>query len=229
MEKMTNEETITVTGYGSVHVVPDVIRLELTIKGQHGTYNDAYDMAKNNNKKIANAMKMANLDVKLPKTTSLDISEHEIRQYDKFGNFTDYKREGYDLSQEVKIDIQVDNHLLGILLSSIGQMIPNTQITIGYTVKDPKPARLKMLERAVLDAKEKAAIMAGAANCELGRVKSIEYGQENIKVYAQARNIHSSDEALACNEESLDISPNDLSVSDKVKVIWFLKNNPPRS
>ena len=37
--------------------------------------------------------------------------------------------------------------------------------------------------------------------------------------------IHGADEALCCNEESLDITPEDLAVSDDVTVVWYLSNN----
>ena len=40
------ERTITVTGRGAIHVVPDVTRLEVRIDSHFKTYQDAYDQAK---------------------------------------------------------------------------------------------------------------------------------------------------------------------------------------
>ena len=54
-------------------------------------------------------------------------------------------------------------------------MLKQAEISIGYTVRDPRPSQLKMLERAVKDAKEKATIMAKACDCKLGLVKEIDY------------------------------------------------------
>ena len=82
-----------------------------------------------------------------------------------------------------------------------------------------------MLERAVKDAKEKAKIMVQTAGCELGPVTNIHYGYQEIHVYSEARNIHSNSEAMACDSNSLDISPDDLVMSDNVKVEWELKEN----
>ena len=79
-----------------------------------------------------------------------------------------------------------------------------------------------MLERAVKDATEKAKIMAEAAGCKLGSVLNIDYGFHEIHVYSEARNIHSNSEAMACDSSSLDISPDDLGISDNVKVEWEL-------
>ena len=38
-----------------------------------------------------------------------------------------------------------------------------------------------------------------------------------------ARNIHSNEEAMACNSSSLDITPDDLSMNDTVDVEWELE------
>jgi uncharacterized protein YggE len=84
--------------------------------------------------------------------------------------------------------------------------------------------KLKMLGRAVTDAKEKAEIMAKAAGCQLGAVASITYDDQDIHTYSQARNIHSNKEAMASTESSLDITPDDLVMSDTVNVEWYLVN-----
>ena len=43
-----NEATIQVTGTGSIHVVPDVTRLQISIRRVFPTYDKAYDCAKEN-------------------------------------------------------------------------------------------------------------------------------------------------------------------------------------
>ncbi|MDD6378917.1 MAG: SIMPL domain-containing protein [Prevotella sp.] len=40
------EEIITVTGKGNIHVVPDVIRMELSLVSLHDTYQEAYAQGK---------------------------------------------------------------------------------------------------------------------------------------------------------------------------------------
>ena len=79
-----------------------------------------------------------------------------------------------------------------------------------------------MLERAVKDAREKANIMAGALSCMLSEVSKINYSHEDIHIYSQARNIHSAAEAKASTAESLEITPDDLVISDDVTVEWVL-------
>lgn len=82
-----------------------------------------------------------------------------------------------------------------------------------------------MLERAVKDAKEKAEIMAKACGCKLGLVKSIDSSDQEPHIYSQARTLHKPDEAVCSTPESLDITPEDLSASDEVTVVWYLSND----
>ena len=215
--------TITVTGRGGVHIVPDVTRVKLSVKGLRQEYGDCYNLAKDNNQELTRIMQMLGLDPKLPKTTSLDIDQHTHSVYDKFGHYDHSEFDGYELNQQIKIDLGMDNELLGKLVQSIGALMTGVEIQIGYTVKDPRPAQMKMLERAVKDAKEKAEIMARAASCELADVKNITYAWREIEVYSQAREIHSSEEASVCCKEALDITPDDLAASDEVTVVWNLK------
>lgn len=200
-------------------------RVELTLQSIHETYEEAYAQAKSNTERTSQIMKEVALDVTLPKTIQLDIDKKTQNEYDKFGNFKSKKFIGFELDHKVRMDLGMDNVLLNNIIKRIGKMLKQAEISIGYTVRNPRPSQLKMLERAVKDAKEKATIMAKACDCKLGLVKEINYSVQELHVYSQARMIHRADEAMYCNEESLDITPDDLAVSDKVTVIWYLSNN----
>ena len=216
------EKTIKVTGKGTIHVVPDVTRLTVEIHNIFSTYEETYANAKEDAGWMVKILEYNHIDGKLAKTRRLDISDNMVSEYDEDGNHIGYRKDGYKLSQELKFDLGMDNVLLNKLIKGVGKFIKNAQIDIGYTVRDPRPSQLKMLERAVKDAREKARIMASAAGCTLGDVYSIDYSHEDIHIYSQARNIHSVEEAKACSPESLDITPDDLAVSDEVNVVWYL-------
>lgn len=224
MENIKDEKLITVTGKGGIHIVPDVTRVEVCLKSVHDTYDEAYTQSKKDNHKVRTIMEDVELDIKLPKTTRFDIDKKSIRQYDKYNNYIGDKFIGYEVTQIIKIDLGMNNVILNKIVRKIGQLLPHAEITIGHTVRDTRPAQLKMLHRAVKDAKEKAEIMAEAAGCKLGMCKSINYGVNDLHIYSQARNIHGAGEACLCSEESLDITPDDLSVADTVEVTWYLSN-----
>ena len=216
------ERIITVTGRGAIHVVPDVTRLEVSISGVFKTYQEAYDRAKENFAQMVKILEFNNKSGTLAKTVRMDISDHNVSVKDSNGYHLYYKKEGYDLDQRIKIDLGIDNVLVNKIVRGVGKFLLDAQINIGYTVQDPRPHQLKMLERAVKDAREKANIMASALGCMLAEVNKINYSHEDVHIYSQARNIHSAAEAKASTAESLDITPEDLVISDDVTVEWVL-------
>ena len=219
------EKIITVTGKGNIHVVPDVIRIDLLLVSLHDTYQEAYAQGKDNTEKLTAIMKELGLPKTLPKTIRFDIEKQTQTEYDKYHNYKGEKFLGFQLDHRVKIDISIDTVLLNNIVKLIGRELKQAEINIGYTVKDQRPAELKMLQRAVKDAKEKASIMAEACGCKLGPVKSMDYSEQEIHIFSQARQIRSSEEAICCEPESLDITPDDLSVSDSVTVVWYINND----
>ncbi len=216
------ENMIRVTGTGAIHVVPDVTRIKLSLVSLHDSYEEAYSQAKSDTDKLRKIMEELKLDAELPKTKSLDIDKKTKNDYDRNGHYVGDIFLGFELDHQIKIDLGMDNVLLNTLVRAIGKNLKQAEINIGYTVKDPRPTQLKMLERAVKDAKEKAAIMAKASGCRLGAVNHIDYSVHEIQIYSQARNIHGADEAASCEASSLDITPDDLAVSDTVTVVWHL-------
>lgn len=65
------EKIITVTGKGNIHVVPDVIRIDLLLVSLHDTYQEAYAQGKDNTEKLTAIMK----ELGLPKTIRFDIEK----------------------------------------------------------------------------------------------------------------------------------------------------------
>lgn len=222
---MDNKRVIAVTGKGSIHVVPDVTRLEVIVESVFKTYEVAYQQAKENSKRMVQILEYNHLSGNLAKTIRFDITDHTISKYDDDDHYIGQIKDGFDLVQRFKVDLGMDTILLNKIIRGVGKFIHGAQISIGYTVQDPRPFQLKMLDRAVKDATEKAKIMAEAAGCKLGPVSNIYYNYQEISVYSEARNIHSNKEAMACDSNSLNISPDDLVMSDNVKVEWELLDN----
>lgn len=216
--------TISITGKGSIHVVPDVTRLETTVEQWFKTYEEAYTQARENSSWFVKILEYNHKPGKLAKTVTFDISDHEEPKYTTAGKLTGYVKNGFDLTQKVKIDLPMDNKLVNNVVRGIGKFIQGAQVNIGYTVQDPRPHQLKMIDRAASDAKEKAEIILKALGCEVGDVESINYREGGVSVYSQARNIHSNKEAMSSTPDFLDIDPDDLVISDTVDVVFTIIN-----
>lgn len=216
--------TISVQGKGAIHVVPDVTRLQVTIEQWFESYDQAYAQAKENSGWMVKILEYNKKAGKLAKTINLNIEDHLVNEYDDKGKYIEQIKDGFMLEQGIKIDLPINNILVNNIVKGIGKFIPSAQINIGYTLQDERPSQMKMLARAVSDAKEKAAIMAEAVGCKLGKVISIDYRFQNTHVMSQARYIHSNSEAKASTPQSLEITPDDLVMSDTADVTFELIN-----
>ena len=216
-------KTIVVTGRGAVHVAPDVTRLTISIRAISRTYPQLYELAKLNLKELSKIVTANGLDKKLPKTQHFEIEKKEEPKYDNFGNFLYREFVGYELEQRIKIDLPINNKLLSKIVQAVGTSLQDAEINIGYTVKDARPAELRMLEKAVKDATEKAKIMAKAADCSLGLVKNIDYRAMDVVFYSQVRNM-APGEGKFVDENSLNITPDELVGAQEVTVTWYLSN-----
>ena len=218
------ETKITVQGKGAIHVVPDVTRLTVVIEQWFPNYEEAYAQAKENSSWMVKILEFNKKPGKLAKTVKLNIEDHTENEYDEHGKYIGSKKNGFMLTQRIKIDLPIDNHLVNCIVRGVGKFIPSAQIDISYTLQDPRPCQMKMLARAVSDAREKAAIMAEAVGCAIGKVVDISYRFQDVHVMSQARYIHSNSEAKASTSGSLDITPDDLVMSDTVEVTFELLN-----
>lgn len=221
---MIENARISVQGKGAIHVVPDVMRLKVRVQSVFPDYQHAYAQAKENFGWMVKILEFNKKPGKLAKTIRFDISDHLVPKYNDDGDCIGHVKQGFDLVQCFKVDLPVDNVLANCIVKGVGKFIPGAQIEVGYTLQDPRPSQLKMLERAVADAKEKARLMVEAAGCTLGAVLKIDYNYEDIDTYSQARNIHSNSEAKASTADSLEISPDDLVMSDTVDVVFEIIN-----
>ena len=217
---------ISIQGKGSIHVVPDVTRITISISFHGKTYKEVYAKGKENSEWIRKILEFNKKPGNLAKSLYFDVSEHTINVYDDEGSgeIVDVVKDGFDLTQTVKIDLPIDNVLVNKIVRGIGKFIPNAQVSIGFTVQDLRPYQRKMLKRAVSDAKEKAEIMAEAAGSKLGKVLEINYNFSHIDTYSQARNIHSTEEAKESTADALDITPDDMVISDRVDVVFELSS-----
>ncbi len=221
---METEKLITVKGRGNIRVVPDVTRVKIEIASLFDSYQTAYKMASANLKDVGEVLTNCKLEKSMAKTISFNI-EKRFRDVYKNDHCTgEQEFIGYCLQQTIKIDFGMDNVLLSRVIKGLGERLTDMEIRIEYTVKDPRPHQLKMIDRAVKDATEKARIMAQAAGCTLGLVKSINYYETEMHIYSWARSLHECSEAIGCTADSLDITPDDLCAGEDVTVTWYLSN-----
>ena len=215
---MAQEKTIRVTGTGHVSVKPDTTCISFSVKSVYKDYEEAFAAAAVGNGAIRDALKGLSLDPDSLKTGDFSIS----KKYKNEKSWHDVLA-GFELSQRLRIELPIDGKLTSRVLAALGKAWPELEVDFSYVRKDVEQAKLDLLEDAVKDAKKKATVMASALGYSLGDVISIDYSKRSIDInYREERVLYCAKRA-ACDDESLDISPEDVEAGDTVETVWSLK------
>ncbi|MCH5222933.1 MAG: SIMPL domain-containing protein [Muribaculaceae bacterium] len=220
---MNQKNIIKVAGIAKVNVTPDTHRIRLEVRRTFKSNDAAYETGKKNLILINNVLKNHNLRPDLAKTTYFDVSENEKRAFDEKGRYIGYEKKGYYLRQYVYIDIPMDNKLTNELSKEIAESVPYVEIQLDTYLSNRREHKLKVMEMAVADAKQKAEILANALNCSLGSILEINYGCDDSHRYYEAYD--------TCNVEilpsgsPLEMTGEDEEITEGVHIIWELVKN----
>lgn len=213
--------TISVTGKGSISVKPDMIRLCFNMSGVRPEYNEALRLSSDESGALKKCLQKLGFKDDALKTTSFSIDS-------KYENYRDEKNEyvrefvGYEYRHSAYIAFEADNVLLGKILSAIAAIEIAPEFHIEYTVRDLESARKKLLEAAVKDARAKAECITTAANVALDVIEAIDYAFEDEPIVSRPLS-----RAMMCakanDEASFDIEPDDIKLTDSVRIVWSIR------
>lgn len=229
-EENMAEKTIRVTGRGQVSVPPDRIRLKFSLEERKDTYREAVKASKQSVDEIRELFVKQGFDGKDLKTESFKIEAVFERETNKKKEWVRVFK-GYEYSHSLKIEFDLDHELLGKILGRISRCEFHPEFKILYTVKDREAVKNTLLEYAVKDSKTKAEVLAKAANMELGEIVSIDYSWGEIelvnstygKLLDSMRLNEDEADDYYCDDEPMQLEPDDITASDTVTIIWQLQ------
>lgn len=215
--------TIRVTGKGQIKVKPDMTRITITLNGLYKDYGETLRRSSEDTetlKDVLSGLGFARSDLK---TLSFCVdTEYENCRDEN----NDYRRRfvGYRFNHVTKVEFASDNDRLGRVLYALAACPVRPEFQISFTVKDPESAKNLLLGKAVADAKEKAAVLSGAAGVALKEIQSIDYSWGEIDFECHPMNGALLAEkcltAPMAASYDMDIEPDDIEASDTVTVIW---------
>lgn len=220
------ERTIKVTGKGNLSVKPDTIRLIMTSEGIQKEYDEAVQMSAEMTNNIKDLFEKLGFDKGLVRTLYYNVNT-EYENYQAKDKSWKHRLIGYKFVHRMKIEFPVDNKLLGKILFALGHSQIRPKFDIEYTVADTEKSKNELLNKAVADSREKAYILTQAANVSLGNIIKIDYSWAEIEFVTKPINrmmletscIESTD-FMEDSGYNIDISPNDINVTDSVTVVW---------
>ena len=214
-------EFITVTGKGKISLPPDTVQIKIFLEIVRDTYEGTMDGSADAVSMLRDTLGVEGFEKEDIKTTRFNVD----LEYESYKERDNWKKRfiGYRCNHDLKIEFPSDSKRLAKILSLIARCPINPEFSIQYKIKDMEEAKNQLLAKAVDDSKRKAEILTKAAGVTLGKVTNINYSWGEINIYSEPVRYDKTilcEEAACSYEDSLDIHPEDLDVSDTVTVVW---------
>lgn len=205
--------TLGVTGTGRVYLTPDIATISIGVRTDHESASEA--VADNNVQiqQVVAALGDLGVDDKDIQTSNFSI--YPQQQYDDQGNITSTT---YVVENTVTVMIR-DLAMLGDVLDAAVANGANSIYGIQFDVEDKTAAQSEAREKAVEDARIKAAELAEAAGVTLGEIHTISESIIYPGPIFDARG-GGAEQAVA---SAVPISPGQLTITSDVNIVFVIE------
>lgn len=219
------ERTIKVSGTGNVKLKPDKTIISMSFSNVLPSYDQTLKASARDIKIVKEAFEKAGIEKASLKTKYFNVDTHYESYRDENNNYKS-RFDGFEYSQSLIYEFGIDNVLLGKILYQLSLLPVHPEFRIAYGIKDANKAKNELLSNAVKDAKEKAKIIAHAANLTLDEIITIDYSWVNVEFISRDYDICGP--AGGCEKGrpasiDIDIEPDDIEKSDDVSVVFKVK------
>ena len=216
------EKTLTITGEATKAFAPDIIVVSIEHSQVFDSYEKGISHLAERTKETREKIIQAGLNGDSLKTNYFEVEPHYERYRDSKGDYRD-RFVGYRAFVRFQVAFNFDNKSLSKLLGTLKGT--EDGISFGYRLSNPDFAKEEVMALATKAAIRKAGIIAEAASIALGEIINIDYSIKKINVEYDDRRMMFFDCAApsGSNNPEIDITPNDLTVTDSVTIIYALK------
>lgn len=213
------EQTIRVEGHGVLKVRPNTMRLTIQLTGIEPIYEQALDKSN----QVINILKDCLTTIKIDHAELKTTDFHIQPSYKSYADENDvWQNEliGYQYNHQLKLELPIDQQLLGNLFSQMATREISPTIQISHTVKNVEATKKALLREAVKDAYQKAEILAQAANVKLGQIVTMDYRYVSSDIVSAPI----GQPLLAkASKATFDINPDDIELKDQVTIVWQIQ------
>ncbi len=217
------KRTITIQGIGKLSLKPDYTVISMSLRAVNEKYDTAMETAAQHLDTLQNALVRLGFAREDLKSSRFNVSTEYDNERDKNGN---YKRifVGYVVTLQLKLEFDFNMERLAEVLVAIAGCIAQPELNVQFTVKDKEAVNAALLESACANARAKAKILAGASGVKLGELLSIDYSWGDRSLDSPTR--YEMDEACMLRASAapsgMEITPEDIKVSDQVTFVWAI-------
>ncbi len=221
------EKTIKVTGKGTIKIKPDLIRFYIDLNGIKKEYEETVKESTRQSEKIVALFEEIGFKKTDIKTTGFNVFTSYESYQDKEDNCWKQRLVGYEFNHNMKVEFKNDNKILSKVLTAFSKSDINCNFHFDYTVKSTEKEKNKLLGLAVQDSMNKAKVLAEGAGVELGEILSIDYSWSQVDFVSPT--VYRNDGVMmkrsmnTVEEAALDYTPEDITTSDTVTVVYEIR------
>lgn len=130
---------------------------------------------------------------------------------------------GFCLEQEITIEFDRDNALLGRILQGLSRKLPQANIQVSFSINDCTTARYQALEYAIKDAMAQIEIIARTTGAKVSHMECIETENAFRDGYERVYSCASAS-LVACDDiETLNLTPSTITITQGVSMRCLLE------
>jgi uncharacterized protein YggE len=212
--------TLTVRGSGEVAAAPDQALVQLGVTAQSGRATDAQQQVNRIVGAILKAIEATGISREDISTTELTLGPVYERTNPSSAGQANFPRiVGYLATNVVRIEIHAINKIGDVIDAGIGAGA-NRLEGLSFGLKDDTLFRKKALQKAVLNAREKAEAIAEALNLRLVRILAItEEGIQTLRPQFRVQRM------VSAAAESTPVEPGRIQVGASVVLDYQIANS----
>lgn len=191
---------------------PNLIRIYLNCEKRTTSYSEAIKISKNDLNVFKNLLNKNKLSEIKIFTENFSINEEKDSYKDKEG-LIKYKTIGFTFNQSLRLDIDFDSDLLGLLLDLISKSNIGYTLSLSFDLKDKETYQEELFLEALKKAKNRAEISAETLGVKLKELINVEH--EN--------SIQSSNRIMplrSARNDDFSLNANDIVLMDRVKIVY---------
>lgn len=216
------DKTIKINGEAKIYLKPDTISLNLIFRDTFKEYGESLNDCNEKMKKLKKVTKKCFLESDVLKTENFEIDTKYENVIDEKNNYVN-EFVGYQYICSVNLCLENDSKDLGKFLSELSRNDLFPTINISYVVQNIEKYKDELLEKAILNAKNKAILIAKNLDLKLGEIINIEYNLKNQNCEITPINNFSLQKNIAERCYEFNISAKEIEVRDNVNIIWEIK------
>lgn len=213
---------LTVEGKSSVKLAPEEISFTVNFSVKNHDYKQCAEMSVEKMDEIKKLFIKNGIDEDLIKTNSFSI--REVQKYDPQTRKSVF--DGYEANIPVTIrtkkDYEKNDKIFELIKDNLQS---NFNLNFALSEEQMEAVKEKLIKLAVEDAKQKAAVIAQSAELEIGKIKSVQYGEPRmIGTYNTNMELMRAESLPLLSASKADItsvlSPDEIEMRTNIVIAW---------